>query len=94
MADSSEEEDLELPPEIWRLVCDCLLPKQLGRLARTSRDVRKAVRGQPRVSTDTTLRRGVGGRPHERSIRWCGRDGRQHRHGVGGPHCENPRRAD
>ena len=47
MADSSEEEDLELPPEIWRLVCDSLNPKQLGRLARTSRDVRKAVRGSP-----------------------------------------------
>ena len=45
MVDSSEEEDLELPPEIRRLVCDCLHPKQLGRLARTSRDVRKAVRG-------------------------------------------------
>ena len=45
--DSSEDEDLELPPEIWRLVCDCLHPKQLGRLARTSRDVRKAVRGSP-----------------------------------------------
>ena len=45
--DSSEEEDLELPPEIWRLVCECLLPKQLGRLARTSRDVRTAVRGSP-----------------------------------------------
>ena len=47
MADSSEDEDLELPPEIWRLVCECLLPKQLGRLARTSRDVRTAVRGSP-----------------------------------------------
>ena len=48
MVDSSdEEEDLELPPEIWRLVFDCLLPKQLGRLARASRDVRKAVRGSP-----------------------------------------------
>ena len=48
MADSSEEEeDLELPPEIWRLVCDCLRPPQLGRLARTSRDVRTAVRGSP-----------------------------------------------
>ena len=48
MVDSSdEEEDLELPPEIWRLVCDCLRPPQLGRLARTSRDVRKAVRGSP-----------------------------------------------
>ena len=49
MVDSSdEEEDLELPPEIWRLVCDCLRPPQLGRLARTSRDVRKAVRSSPR----------------------------------------------
>ena len=47
MVDSSEEEDPELPPEIWRLVCDCLRPPQLGRLARTSRDVRKAVRGSP-----------------------------------------------
>ena len=45
--DSSEDEDLELPPEIWRLVCDCLWHSQLGRLARTSRDVRKAVRGSP-----------------------------------------------
>ena len=47
MVDSSGEQDLELPPEIWRLVCDCLVSKQLGRLARTSRDVRKAVRGSP-----------------------------------------------
>jgi len=36
-----------LPPEIWRTVCDYLLSKQLGRLARTSRDVRGAVRGSP-----------------------------------------------
>ena len=48
MVDSSDEEgDLALPPEIWRLVCDCLRPPQLGRLARTSRDVRTAVRGSP-----------------------------------------------
>lgn len=44
--DTEEEEDL-LPPEIWRLVCDYLLSEQLGRLARTSRDVRGAVRGSP-----------------------------------------------
>ena len=47
MDSSEEEEALELPPEIWRLVCDCLRPPQLGRLARTSRDVRTAVRGSP-----------------------------------------------
>ena len=68
MADSSdEEEDLELPPEIWRLVCDCLRPPQLGRLARTSRDVRKAVRGSPAFRQ--LLRcDGVWEDVHERSI--------------------------
>ena len=67
MVDSSEEEDLELPPEIWRLVCDCLHPKQLGRLARTSRDVRTAVRGSPAFRQ--LLRcDGVWEDVHERSI--------------------------
>ena len=67
MADSSEEEDLELPPEIWRLVCDCLWHSQLGRLARTSRDVRKAVRGSPAFRQ--LLRcDGVWEDVHERSI--------------------------
>jgi len=67
MADSSEEEDLELPPEIWRLVCDCLRPPQLGRLARTSRDVRAAVRGSPAFRQ--LLRcDGVWEDVHERSI--------------------------
>ena len=65
--DSSEDEDLELPPEIWRLVCDCLVPKQLGRLARTSRDVRTAVRGSPAFRQ--LLRcDGVWEDVHERSI--------------------------
>jgi len=67
MVDSSEEEDRELPPEIWRLVCDCLVPKQLGRLARTSRDVRTAVRGSPAFRQ--LLRcDGVWEDVHERSI--------------------------
>ena len=67
MADSSEDEDLELPPEIWRLVCDCLRPPQLGRLARTSRDVRAAVRGSPAFRQ--LLRcDGVWEDVHERSI--------------------------
>ena len=67
MVDSSEEEDLELPPEIWRLVCDCLWHSQLGRLARTSRDVRKAVRGSPAFRQ--LLRcDGVWEDVHERSI--------------------------
>ena len=67
MVDSSEEEDLELPPEIWRLVCDCLWDSQLGRLARTSRDVRTAVRGSPAFRQ--LLRcDGVWEDVHERSI--------------------------
>jgi WD40 repeat protein len=68
MVDSSdEEEDLELPPEIWRLVCDSLNPKQLGRLARTSRDVRKAVRGSP-AFRQLLRYDGVWEDVHERSI--------------------------
>ena len=67
MVDSSEEEDLELPPEIWRLVCDCLHPKQLGRLARTSRDVRMAVRGSP-AFRQLLRYDGVWEDVHERSI--------------------------
>ena len=68
MADSSEEEeDLELPPEIWRLVCDCLRPPQLGRLARTSRDVRTAVRGSPAFRQILRCD-GVWEDVHERSI--------------------------
>ena len=67
MDSSEDEEDLELPPEIWRLVCDCLRPPQLGRLARTSRDVRKAVRGSPAFRQ--LLRcDGVWEDVHERSI--------------------------
>ena len=67
MVDSSEEEDLELPPEIWRLVCDCLRPPQLGRLARTSRDVRTAVRGSP-AFRQLLRYDGVWEDVHERSV--------------------------
>ena len=91
MADSSEEEDLELPPEIWRLVCDCLRPPQLGRLARTSRDVRTAVRGSP-AFRQLLRYDGVWEDVHERSVLGVAVAGRQHRHGVRGPHPEDPRR--
>ena len=67
MVESSEEEDLVLPPEIWRLVCDCLWHSQLGRLARTSRDVRKAVRGSP-AFRQLLRYDGVWEDVHERSV--------------------------
>ena len=95
MVDSSEEgEDLELPPEIWRLVCDCLRARHLGRPRAHEPRRAQSGAGQPRVSTTATLRRGVGGRARTGVLGVAAAKGDSIVTAVRGPHPEDSRAAD